>query len=235
MKKQTLWMGLRNSVSTLAFGLLIAGGVAVLATALMPDPAIAGQGKMYGQSGVSVTHDDGDDESEGRGPHYGKPTGERGGKPAWAAEGIPEVELGRLNVARAPDRVLEQALNEALSELTPAMATLYNMSIDEAADYMANNWDDVVMFDSPVMNLGLLQDALDGTSSLNGLVGIDNDVMTLAAIFLGVASDKTTEISRDTVVAVTTILGFPDLPASLITQIANDAEDIREAVAEGHG
>lgn len=40
-----------------------------------------------------------------------------GGKPVWAQEGIPEVELGRLNVARVPQHVMQKALVKAHDEL----------------------------------------------------------------------------------------------------------------------
>jgi hypothetical protein len=42
---------------------------------------------------------------------------DQGGPPVWAREGIPEVELGRLNVARAPRHVLDKALGEAQASL----------------------------------------------------------------------------------------------------------------------
>ncbi len=40
-----------------------------------------------------------------------------GGRPSWAQEGIPDVELGRLNVARVPEHVLQRALAQAHQEL----------------------------------------------------------------------------------------------------------------------
>ncbi|WP_305906901.1 hypothetical protein Q9L42_018605 [Methylomarinum sp. Ch1-1] len=40
-----------------------------------------------------------------------------GGRPVWAQEGLPEVELGRLNAARAPAHVLQKALGKAHEEL----------------------------------------------------------------------------------------------------------------------
>ena len=58
----------------------------------------AGQGQGQGGPG---------EDSDGKGPQAGS-GGSEGGKPAWAQEGIPEVELGRLNVARSPDKVLDQ-------------------------------------------------------------------------------------------------------------------------------
>jgi len=42
-------------------------------------------------------------------------SGSGGGKPFWAQEGIPELELGRLSVVRSPDQVLQRAFVEALN------------------------------------------------------------------------------------------------------------------------
>ncbi|MFN3991864.1 MAG: hypothetical protein ACK4IU_03035 [Tabrizicola flagellatus] len=68
------------------------------------------------------------DDSEGKVPKAGA-AGNAGGKPVWAQEGIPEVELGRLNVARSPDKVLDQALEEAVASLTPEMIAYYELSL----------------------------------------------------------------------------------------------------------
>jgi len=193
-----------------------------------------GQG---GPGGGTVGPDagEGEDDSDGRGPQYNKPDGDGGGgKPLWAQEGIPEVELGRLNVARSPDHVLNQAYAEAVKSLTTDMLEVYAMDLDDAIAYIRDHWDELTIIDSPLQNLALLKDALDGNSVINDYLTDDNDIWTLAAIFLGVASDKTMSISEDTVIAVTKILGF-DLTGAQITQLAEDAEDVREAVLAGHG
>lgn len=52
-------------------------------------------------------------DSDGKGPRNQPGSGTRG-KPTWAQEGIPEVELGRLNVARSPSNVLDRQLAEVL-------------------------------------------------------------------------------------------------------------------------
>lgn len=74
-----------------------------------------------------------------------------GGRPVWAREGIPEVELGRLNSARVPAHVLQRALEKAQAELlaTPGAeihAPLQNIALykeavlrgdlDKAAEYL---------------------------------------------------------------------------------------------------
>jgi hypothetical protein len=171
-------------------------------------------------------------DSEGRGgPQSGGPSDGTGGKPVWAQEGLPEVELGRLSVARSPDHVLDRALAEALATWTPEMAAFYELSLDEMITELSLNWDNLTIYDSPLQNLALLKDVLaDGTTQLD----VDNTAGTLAALFLGVASDKTLTISTDTVIAVTTILGYPVTEASA-ADLAAAAEAIRIAVLAGHG
>lgn len=197
-----------------------------------------GKGGQGAQSGQGQHEDRGQgqggpsSDSEGKGPQAGVPAGSTGGKPAWAQEGIPEVELGRLNVARAPDRVLNQAYAEAVASITPDMVAFYNLPYEEMTDQLANNWDGVTFIDSPLQNLALLKDALDGTSSLADL-GVTTDVKTLAAVFLGTASDKTVPITVETVVAVTTILGMP-VTGDEAEALAAKAEAIRSAVLTGH-
>jgi hypothetical protein len=56
----------------------------------------------------------------------------------------------------------------------------------------------------------------------------------LAAIFLGVASDKTVPISTDTVIAINVIMDL-GLDSGEIESLATKAEDVREGVLEGHG
>lgn len=181
-----------------------------------------------------VDHDGDDEESEGRGPEYGKPEdGDKGGQPVWAGEGIPEVELGRLNVARSPEAVFERSLEEALDHIDEDVADFYNMTIDEMVFELSTNFDDTTFVDSPLQNLALMKSVLDGTSTLAD-EGIENDTGTLLAVFLGSASDKTVVVSTDTVIAVTTILGYP-ITGDAAAELAADAEAIRIAILAGHG
>jgi hypothetical protein len=134
--------------------------------------------------------------------------------------------------------VLDRAYNEALATLTPEMIDFYNIAAGEDGmvallDALSNDWDELSMIDSPLQNLALMEEALDGTSALTEK-GVITDNDTLLAIFLGVASDKTVPISADTVVAVTTILGTP-VTGDAATALAADAEAIRIAVLAGHG
>ena len=195
-------------------------------------------GTTGGAGGVTVLSEEGDD-SDGRGPKYmggegaNKPTpGEQGGKPAWAQEGIPEVELGRLNVARAPEHVLERQYYEALDTWDAAMETFYEMTAEEAANVLASDYDNVLRFDSPLVNLALYKDLLvDGVTGLPDVTPATlND---LAAILLGSASDKTVTITTETVEAMNTILDVTMSEAD-VAIVAEKAEAVREAIYEGH-
>ncbi|MYM57032.1 hypothetical protein [Thalassovita mangrovi] len=173
------------------------------------------------------------DESDGEGPQAGQPTGDQGGSPNWAEGRIPEVELGRLNVARSPSHVLDQAYTEAVNNITQDMLDFYNMTLEEMVDALRNDFENQTYIDSPLANLALLRDALDGTSALTDL-GVTTDVDTLMAVFLGVASDKGVTVTTDTAIAVSTILGEP-LSEEDAEALAADAEAIRDAVEDGHG
>lgn len=190
-------------------------------------------GKQGGNHGSS--HGQGNAGQGGSAQGAGKGgTSGAGGRPAWAREGIPEVELGRLNVARSPDQVLARAFDEALASLSPDMARFYSMSLDEMVVELSTNFDNVSYIDSPLQNLALFSDALDGSSVLTSTGEITNGNDTLLAAFLGVASDKSIPISANTVVAVTTILGQP-MGDTAAASLAARAESIRIAVLAGHG
>ena len=172
------------------------------------------------------------EDSDGKGPRAGS-GGSEGGKPAWAQEGIPEVELGRLNVARSPEQVLDRALDEAVASLTPDMIKYYNLSLDEAIEELSLNFDTVSFIDSPLQNLALLKDVLSGGTSLAD-AGVTTGDSVLAAMLLGAASDKTVPISTNTVIAITTILGTP-INLEAAEDLARRAESVRIAILAGHG
>lgn len=172
------------------------------------------------------------EDSDAKGPRAGS-GGSEGGKPAWAQEGIPEVELGRLNVARSPDKVLDQALSEAVSSLTPEMIAYYNMSLNDAISELSLNFDNVTFIDSPLQNLALLANVLEGGTALAD-AGVTTGDSVLAAMLLGAASDKTVPISTNTVIAITTILGTPVI-GEAAEELASRAEAIRIAILAGHG
>lgn len=234
---------LGRGVSVLAVCAVVAGGWALDVPARFIGGAYAqtsgeGAGKGAGVSGAGkqggMGQGEPDADSEGQGPRAGQAGASGGGKPAWADEGIPEVELGRLNVARSPDRVLDRAYAEALLGFTGAMAEFYSLSLDDAILELSTNFDALSFIDSPLQNLALLRDALDGTSVINTMLTVPNSNDTLMAIFLGVASDKTVPISTDTAYAISVILDNP-LTQSEAEALALAAEAIRIAVLAGHG
>lgn len=157
-----------------------------------------------------------------------------GGRPAWAQEGIPEVELGRLSVARSPEHVLDRALAEVLANLTPEQIAFMNLDLEVMLENLRTSFADLALVDSPLQNLALLRELLEDPNAL-ATYGITNDTMTLMALYIGMASDKTLEVSVDTVIAVTTILGYPITDEAVLAELQAKAEDIREAVLEGHG
>ena len=162
----------------------------------------------------------------------------RGRRPVWAQEGIPEVELGRLNVSRAPGQVLARAEGEALATYSAAMATLYNLDADQAAALLKTSLRDVRRYDSPLQNLALYKDVM--TFGNTRLEEIDPNMapasqLDLAAIFLGSASDKTIPISEDTVTALNRILGLVELSPEERSTLATKAETVRAAILVGHG
>lgn len=184
----------------------------------------AGQGQGQGGPG---------EDSDGQGPQAGGPSDNGGGKPVWAQEGIPEVELGRLSVARSPDKVLDQALEEAVASLTPEMIAFYNLPYDQLIAELSLNFDNVTFIDSPLQNLALLEDLLNDGTALTG-AGVTTSEVLLAATLLGAAADKTIDITADTVIAVTTILGTP-ITGTDAAQLAELADAIRVAILAGHG
>jgi len=180
------------------------------------------------------------------------PEGTRGGRPVWAQEGIPEVELGRLSVARAPGHVIDHAFTEVLSNwttlgstvltltaegqptLTMTVAQLYSLPAAQFANIVQTYYASVLRIDSPLENLALLRDVrVDNVTQLTGVTPATP--IDLAAIFLGSASDKTIPITTDTVIAINTILGLPTLTTQQIADFAAKAEAVRLAILSGHG
>jgi len=158
----------------------------------------------------------------------------RGGGKPWSREGIPEVELGRLNVGRAPTHVLARAEQEALSSYTSAMSQLYNMNTESAAALLQAKYSEVARIDSPLQNLALYKDIMTfGKTQLPGVT--PKSQLDLAAIFLGSASDKSIPVSENTVIAINIILGLVPMKSEDMKVLASKAETIRAAIQVGHG
>lgn len=188
--------------------------------------------------------------NDAKGPRFsgGAGTGSSGGKPAWAQEGLPtnpdgtEVELGRLNVVRAPGKLLDKQLIEAtaaLADLVAGGGSLYQTA--DLAAALALISQDVVRIDSPLENLALLKDLLsDGVIDGNyvttdGTVNqLLDPVMTDAAfvsLLLGSAADKTVPITVGTVGAMEVLLGL-DLGDNAAIAVSADA--VRQAILDAH-
>lgn len=196
-----------------------------------------GQGAGQGSGGQGAGGQGAGQGGSGQGAGAGKGAGsggDQGGKPAWAKEGIPEVELGRLSVARSPDQVFARALDEVVSNWSPSWSALYSMTAEEFASYVTANWGTFTMIDSPLQNLALMEAVLTGALAPSTLGVQPASTVDLAAIFAGVASDKSLAISVDTITALDTIMDL-GLTDAQISAVAAKAEAVRSAVSDAHG
>lgn len=110
-----------------------------------------------------------------------------------------EVELGRLSVGRAPTKVLDHSLTEALTKLTSA--TL--VTLDSTGRLVV----DGVTIDSPLENLALYLDYMkDGT-----IAGVTLPAGFNPASLFAAAADKTGTLTVDSVVYMNSILGINNL------------------------
>lgn len=173
---------------------------------------------------------------DGQPPRYGgdpdqmqKPeAGSQGGAPVWAAQEL--VDIGRLNVGRAPEAVLLKSEANAIAEMDPAAVTeFYDKAVailvayqtaDEVtkAELMTQLTDllytaGAYRIDSPLSNLAFYKDILaDGVvyaaDGVTPLFQADSEaeLQAYAAIFLGGAADKTKPVLTETVHAVDIIL-----------------------------
>jgi len=128
-----------------------------------------------------------------------------------------EVELGRLNVSRAPAHVLESRMEEAVRNLN----TADELKLDPAGRLVFVVDGEEKTIDSPLENLGLYKQLIS-TGSIEGLTldaatlgdlaHLTDGVLTAedyksAASFLAGAADKTQPISIDKMVYLNTIAG----------------------------
>jgi hypothetical protein len=125
---------------------------------------------------------------------------------------VHEVPLSRLNLARAPERVLTQQYFEVTVLLTGA-----TIGVDPSGRITA---DDVAIDSSP-MNQAIyrelmVHDELVAKDKKGRLLGYDFDLtptgfgeLQLAAMALGVAGDKTTPIGIHTIAYINRIYGIP--------------------------
>ena len=194
-------------------------------------------GKGYGQGGPSS-------DSTSKGPRYSggsqsnHPEDGRG-NPSWSHDALPEgVELGRLNVARAPAHVLEKSLAEAISSLDPSLYRLPSLEavIQAISSGKLPDGSTFTKIDSPLENLALYKAILtDGKIGDGSRIVVNrNNTELLLAVFLGSAADKSIPITADTVNALSTILQVK-LPAYISAEkLAADADQVRISILDAH-
>lgn len=161
---------------------------------------------------------------------------EDGEIPEAYADQILEAEFGRLNVSRAPPKVLDHALTEFLAKVDGAEITLANIAdmTDESGriiDLLGNT------VDSPLENLAFYKALLRASDSepVNGFYTVsinaehegetldldlkvaENVLMPLAASAIAAASDKYGNLTVDDVVYISTFLGVNNELSNLVT------------------
>lgn len=224
-----------------------------------------GKGGEKGQKDTLTkgpTNSRGDYEASGQGPRSKQgDTSTRGTRPVWAKEGV-TVELGRLNVVRAPQSVRDRQLAEALGTATktPDAMTVYSWSIDQFASQLKS---DTVRVDAPLANLSMYQAFIKELaknptaksitiSSVNketkqpvsytfNLAGSATPTSVLG-IMLGSAADKDATkiggLNANVVSAVNLILGVTaDFEAAGLntTWVGTAAETVRATISTVHG
>jgi hypothetical protein len=110
-----------------------------------------------------------------------------------------EVDLGRLSVGRAPTKVLDHSLTEALAKLTSATS----ITLDSTGRLVV----DGVTIDSPLENLALYLDYMPDKT----ITGVTLPAGFNPASLFAAAADKTGSITVDTVVYMNSILGINNL------------------------
>lgn len=133
-----------------------------------------------------------------------------------------EVDLGRLSVARAPEKVLSHSLDEALTKLTAAGAVI---GLDSAGRLTVNG----VAIDSPLENLALY----DAYMTTGTIAGVTLPTGFNPAALLAAAADKTGNISVDTVVYMNSILGINADPTNFTTYYNFDTYNYDRATTWG--
>jgi hypothetical protein len=161
---------------------------------------------------------------------------------------VVEVELGRLNVARAPEKVLDHSLVEALSKLSSAT----EVTLDPSGRLVA----DGVTIDSPLESLALFKaiistPAVDGVITLTATGSVDGKDVTysfpisleqaglVAASAIAAASDKTGTLTTDEVMYIAKFFGLDSELSNFVTlwNYERDdvyTDDVKVWVLEGH-
>ena len=155
--------------------------------------------------------------------------------PAEYADKVLEVEFGRLNIARSPDKVLIHALEEALSKLDGGVYGT-TITLDPAGRLVI----DGSTIDSPLESLALYA-ALLTTPAVNGTVTLsitteqegggtvtysfsvpESDRLDLAASAFAAASDKTGILTVDSIVGISSMMEIDDDLSSAVGSYTYD-------------
>lgn len=155
--------------------------------------------------------------------------------PPEYADKVIEVEFGRLNIARSPDRVLTHALEEALSKLDGGVYGT-TITLDPAGRLVV----DGTTIDSPLENLALYA-ALVTTPAVNGVVTLsitvevegggtttysfaipESDRLDIAASAFAAASDKTGNLTVDSIMGISGFMEVSDALSSVVSSYTYD-------------
>lgn len=157
---------------------------------------------------------------------------------------VQEVEFGRLNVARAPSKVLEHSLLEALSKLDGGIIG-DTVTLDASGRLVTADGDTI---DSPLENLAIYQALLTAPITPEGTVvlsitstkdgGTTTYTLTLpadirldvAASAIAAASDKTGELTIDEIVGISSFIGVDDELSELVGSYTYDRQETYDGV-----
>ena len=138
-----------------------------------------------------------------------------------------------LDLANFPDQVLDRAMKEAMASFDGKTAAFYRLDLDRMVGALTQTGGRVAHISSPLQNIALYRDALDGSSVL-AQAGVSTDTEMLMAAFLGCAAGPEFRLNAGTVAAVTLRLGR-QLSPERAAAIAENAERIRVALSANNG
>ena len=160
--------------------------------------------------------------------------------PAEYADLTQEVEFGRDNVARAPEKVFDQALSEALTKLDGAeitAATIEALTDESGRLYVLDDQGTIIgTIDSPLESLAVFQALLEsygagvndagvyvvGEGSTTFTVDSAETLYELAASALAASADKTGTLTVDKVVYLSGFMEVSEQLASLVAAVDYD-------------
>jgi len=148
---------------------------------------------------------------------------------------VVEVDLGRLNIARAPEKVLDHSLVEALKKLSTGSV----ITLDPSGRLVV----DGVTIDSPLENLALFKaivstPAVDGIINLTTTAMVDGQSVTysfpisveqaglVAAAAIAAASDKTGTLSVDEVMYIAKFFGLDTQLSTFVSTWNYERDDV---------